>query len=57
MDDEAKLREKVLKQKENKAAKVEEKKRKVIEQAKIEGMTEEQRNIIADSKVDSSNLD
>ena len=41
MDDEARLREKVLKQKENKATRAEEKKRKVIEQAKMDGMTEE----------------
>ena len=58
MEDEQKLREKVLIKKEQKLARVEDKKQKAIEQAKKEKMTVEQRDIIAESKkADTSNVD
>lgn len=50
MEDEARMREAVLKKKENKQARAEERKKRAIEQAKMEGLTEEQRDIIAASK-------
>ena len=50
MDDEDKIREAIVKRKENKIAKAEERKKKFVEQAMNEGMTEEQRKIIAESK-------
>lgn len=50
MEDEQRMREAVLKKKETRQAKAEERKKRAIEQAKMEGMTEEQRNIIAESK-------
>ena len=57
MEDEQKLREHVAKKKESKLVRAEEKKRKAVELAKLEGMTDEQRNIIAESKLDHANID
>lgn len=55
MQDEAKMRENVVKKKEREAAKAEKRKRDFIEMAINEGMTEEQRNIIAQSKNEDNN--
>jgi len=58
MEDEQKLREKVVHKKEQKVARAEERKQKAIHQAKLEKMTVEQRDIIAESKkTDISNID
>lgn len=56
MEDEQKMRENVIKRKENKLARAEKKKRDMIEMAMNEGMTDEQRNIIAESKKEDSSL-
>lgn len=50
------MRENVIKKKENKLARAEKKKRDLIEMAMNEGMTDEQRNIIAESKKEDSSL-
>ena len=56
MEDEQRMRDNVIKKKENKLAKAEKKKRDMLEMAMNEGMTDEQRNIIAESKKDDSNV-
>lgn len=56
MADEQQLRETVLIKKKNKEERAEQKKHKAAEQAKMRQMTEEQRNIIAESKISKENL-
>lgn len=50
MQDEQRMRDNVIKKKEREIAKAEKRKRDFIDMAINEGMTEEQRNIIAASK-------
>ena len=55
MEDEGRIREQVLRKKETRQNKAEERRKKAVEQAKLEGMTEEQRKILAEQ--DQSNTD
>lgn len=55
MEDESKIREQVLRKKENRQNRAEDKRKKAVEQAKMDNMTEEQRNML--DQVDQSSID
>lgn len=57
MPDEQKIRDQVINRKEQKQAKAQKIKARAIEQAKLEQMTDDQRNIIASKDDASANVD